>query len=328
MLFISKSTLLFLFITIAFNCKAQKVSPLIVTLTSASRLPEGNNGIAARYTGDLNITKDQDVIFADDFESYTQSNQVINHWDVLPHPKNINISTNSELIYGGKQALEIVIPQNTAEQSDGVNKLISPEQDVLFFRYYARFQSPFDVIGSSHNGASISAHYFDNNRATPGIPANGNNKFLVNLENWRGDSITPSPGHLNLYVYHPEQRTEYGDHFFPDGKVLPFTYIPYDFGKEFISRPQILTPLDQWFCYEYMVKANTPGLRDGRVAVWIDGKLVADFQNLRYRDIESLKIDRFGLSFHIKTNPKGVAKNYYDNVVAATSYIGPMVPVK
>jgi hypothetical protein len=77
-----------------------------------------------------------------------------------------------------------------------------------------------------------------------------------------------------------------------------------------------------------MVKANTPGKRDGRVAVWVDGKLVADFQNLRFRDIESLKIDRFALSFHIKTNPKEVTKKWYDNVVAATSYIGPMVPVK
>jgi hypothetical protein len=86
--------------------------------------------------------------------------------------------------------------------------------------------------------------------------------------------------------------------------------------------------LDHWYCNEYLVQANTPGIRDGRVAVWVDGKLVADFQNLRFRDIESLKIDHFGLSFHVKTNPKGVAKKWYDNVVAASSYIGPVVPAK
>ena len=322
------TVLILLFSILLINCKAQNATHVKEIDTLVNTLPEGNNGIAARHPGDLNITSDQAVIFADDFESYTNSNQVINHWDVLPHPKNINLSTSNDLIYGGKQSLEIVLPQNIKEQSDGINKKISPEQDILFLRYYSKFDAPFDVIGSSHNGSCISAHYFDNGRATPGIPANGTNKFLVNLENWRGDTLTPSPGHLNLYVYHPEQRTEYGDHFFPDGMVLPFSYTPFDFGKDFISHPLIITPLDQWFCYEYMVKANTPGKRDGRIAVWIDGQLVADFQNLRFRDIESLKIDHFGLSFHIKTNPRGPAKKWYDNVVAATSYIGPMVPVK
>ena len=236
-------------------------------VSSYAPLPEGNNGIAAKHPGDKGITNDPAVIFADDFESYTQSDQVINHWDVIPHPKNINISTDPELIFRGKQALEIVIPQNTAEQSDGVNKVVFPERDILFLRYYAKFQSPFDVIGSSHNGSGITAHYFDIGHATPGIPANGTNKFLVNLENWRGDEATPSPGHLNLYVYHPEQRTEYGDHFFPEGIVLPFSSTPFDFGPDFISRSPIITPLDQWFCYEFMVQANTPGKRDGRIAV-------------------------------------------------------------
>jgi len=58
-----------------------------------------------------------------------------------------------------------------------------------------------------------------------------------------------------------------------------------------------------------MVLANTPGQRNGRIAVWLDGKLVADFMNLRFRDIESLKIDRFQLCFHIRSNPNGETKN-------------------
>ena len=51
-----------------------------------------------------------------------------------------------------------------------------------------------------------------------------------------------------------------------------------------------------------------------------------DFPNLRLRDIDTLKIDRFGLSFHIGSNPAGETKKWYDNVVAATSYIGPVSP--
>jgi hypothetical protein len=74
-----------------------------------------------------------------------------------------------------------------------------------------------------------------------------------------------------------------------------------------------------------MVKANTPGLRDGRIALWLDGKLIADFPNLRLRETTALKIDRFAIDLHVKSNTLNVARKWYDNVVAATSYIGPMV---
>lgn len=325
----TKLILSLLFSTLLFiNSNAEKIKVAKTKSDSLNVLPEGNMGIASRHPGDKGIGDDPNVIFADDFESYKHSGEIDQRWDFISHASDTHITTDPNKAFSGKQALEFVIPQQTGEQSNGVDKFIYPERDVLFLRYYAKFHAPFDVIGSSHNGAGISAHYMVNQKATPGIPANGTNKFLVNLENWRGDSITPSPGHLNLYVYHPEQRDNYGDHFFTDGIVLPFSSTPYDFGKDFIKRPLIITPLDQWFCYELMVKANTPGKRDGRVAIWVDGKLVGDFQNLRFRDIESLKIDRAGVCFHIKTNPKGEAKKWFDNVVIADSYIGPMVPEK
>lgn len=133
-----------------------------------------------------------------------------------------------------------------------------------------------------------------------------------------------SPGLLNVYVYHPEQRSQWGDHFFPDGTVTPYDPNPFDFGPDFVPRSDIIPDLDRWYCYEYMVQANTPGDRDGRIAFWFDGQLAADFHNLRLRDIDSLTIDRFGLSFHIGSNSAGATHKWYDNVVAATSYIGPM----
>lgn len=282
-------------------------------------------GIASKYPGDKGIESEPDVIFADDFESHTQPSDLEKKWDAVYQMQEIRIATEPENIYAGQQALEFRVPQQNNELSNAVDKVLSQELDVLYLRYYSKFQPPYDVVGSSHNGSMISAHYFINGQATPGIPADGTNKFLVNLENWRGEVATPSPGHLNLYVYHPEQRSQWGDHFFPTGVVLPNSSMPGDFGTDFESRPDILTELDRWYCYEYMVRANTVGQRDGRVTVWVDGKLVADFGNLRFRDIESLKIDRFGLQFHIGSNPNGETKKWYDNVVAAKSYIGPMV---
>ena len=295
----------------------------------SAALPEGNTGIGSKHPGDVGIGADSDVIFADDFESYPTNSQgpdINKRWDAVYQNQYVGIATDAANVHGGKQALELTLPQGTAELSDGTDKILTDEQDTLYLRYYSKFEPPFDVVGSSHNGSSISAHYFNGNMATPGVPADGTNKFLVNLENWRGDATTPSPGQLNVYVYHPEQRSAYGDHFFPTGLVDPNTSIPFDFGPNFVSRPDVIPELGRWYCYEYMVRANTPGKRDGRIAIWLDGKVVADFGNLRFRDVATLKINRFGLSFHIKSNPSGEAKKWNDDVVAAKSYIGPVAP--
>jgi hypothetical protein len=292
--------------------------------TVSGALPEGNTGIAAKYPGDVGIAGDSAVIFADDFESYTNAADIGKRWDNMYQNQDIALATTAANVFAGKQALEFMLPQQTAELSDAVEKIVSPELDVLFLRYYSKFQPPYDVVGSSHNGSSISAHYEVGFQSTPGVPANGTNKFLANLEDWRGDAATVSPGDLNIYVYHPLQRSQWGDHFFPSGLVMPNTSIPFDFGPDFVSRPDLIPALDQWYGYELMVKANTPGKSDGRIAAWVDGKLVMDFPNLRLRDVASLTIDRFALCFHIGSNPSGQSKKWYDNVVAAKSYIGPL----
>jgi len=286
-------------------------------------LPSGNNGIAARYPGDSGIAADGAVIFADDFESYADASGLAANWNAGVY-HNARIATESDNVYAGSQSLEFYSPQQSDELSNGVARTVDPELDILFLRFYSKFDPSFDVTGSSHNGGGISAHYFVDGNATPGIPADGYNKYLIEFECWRGETADPSPGYLNIYIYHPEQRSQWGDHFFPNGDVMPNTSIPNNFGDEFAARPNIVPELGRWYAYEVMLKANTPGLRDGRIACWLDGELIADFPNIRLRDIDTLTIDRFGLSLHIGSNTVGETWKWYDNVVAATSYIGPV----
>ena len=288
-------------------------------------LPEGNSGIAAAYPNDDGIADDPAVVFFDDFESYADQTGLWDRWDNTFQQDQTRIATEAENIWAGAQAVEFTLPQQDVELSNAVVKVVSPERDVLFLRYYSKFSTPFDVVGSSHNGSSISAHYEDENgQSTPGIPADGMNKFLVAYENWRGEAETMSPGDLNVYVYHPLQRDNYGDHFFPTRLVMPNTSLPFDFGPDFIPRDDVIQELDRWYCYELMVQANTPGELDGRIAFWLDGVLAADFQNLRLRDIDTLTIDRFSVGLHAGSSVNGEQKKWYDNVVAADSYIGPM----
>src|SRR5262245_2312729 len=149
----------------------------LFALTSAEPLPEGNNGIAVRYPGDVEISSDPSVIFADDFESYGSAAGLPSMWNQAYHTANIRIVSESGNFYSGKQALEFTVPQQSSEVSNTLIKYVNPERDTLFLRYYAKFDGGFNVRGSSHNGSTISAHY-----CCPGVRADGFNKFFVSYE--------------------------------------------------------------------------------------------------------------------------------------------------
>jgi hypothetical protein len=289
-------------------------------VATAQSLPQGNSGIAARYPGDKEIVADPAVIFADDFESYTGTSALTAsaNWSNYYQASNTRIATGTGSFYAGAKALEFTMPQTNSEVANAVVKNLPVKQDVLFVRVYTKFEAGFDGTTEGHNGIRISGNY-----QGPGKIPNGQDFFLYTVENsvYYGEAY---PGFLNVYAYHPEQRSQWGDHFYPTGKVLPIDSQPGNFGPTFVARPNFTPQTDRWYSYEMMVKLNTPGQRDGRVAVWIDGSLVADFPNLRMRDTTSLKIDQVQLELHGKNNPVRADKKWYDNVVIAKSYIGPV----
>jgi hypothetical protein len=295
--------------------------------TPPPALPEGNAGIAAHYPGDAGIEKDPAVLFHADFEDCRTIADLTRKWDVMYHGENLHITQEPANVHSGHKALEMTIPKQEEPLSVDVGRNLAVHRDVLFLRFYSKFQKGYDLPRtSSHNNGSISSGYYPGGGATPGKRADGRNKFLVNYETEISSSgDPPAPGSLNIYIYHPEQRSDYGDHFYPDGTVMPNTSLPGNFGPHFVSRPNFVPETDRWYCFEFMLKVNTPGQRDGRVACWVDGKLIADFPNLRLRDLDTLKIDRFDVSLFIAHNSLRENKKWYDDVVAATSYIGPQV---
>jgi hypothetical protein len=294
---------------------------LVVIVARTDALPEGQ-GLAARYPNDIGIASDPAVIFTDDFESYGNGADLATRWTNVFQLSNVRIATESGGFVGGGKALEFTVPVTSSEVSNSVSRTINPELDVLFLRYYAKYDASFDVLGSSHNGGVISAHY-----CCPGQRSDGFNKFLVSYEASRFAAAKPNPGELNAYVYHPDMRDVYGDHFHPTGRIAPYASTPlFSFGPEFVSRSEVTPVRGRWYAYELMVKANTPGLRDGRIALWLDGTLIAEFPNLRLRDTSGLKIDRVALNMHVRAVTRTATKRWYDDVVAATSYIGPMMP--
>jgi len=303
----------------------------LLLLLQDAPLPEGDKGIAAKYPGDAGIAKDPAVVLHDDFEDVSKAEDLGRKWDAVFQMHCTRIAEEAANVNGGRKSLEFRVPKQETELANAVSKFLKEEREVLFLRYYSKYEKGFDQIGSSHNGATISAHYHKDGRATPGQRADGTNKFLICFENWRGEDKTKTPGDLNVYIYHPGQFDGFGDHFFPSGTVIPSSYNrsgAATFGKQFVGRQDIIPELDRWYCYEVMLKANTVGRKDGRVACWLDGKLIADFPGLRLRDVETLKIDHFGIGLHIGSNTRRENRKWYDDVVAATSYIGPIAKRK
>ena len=290
------------------------------TDTGTGTAPPPGEGIAALYPGDVGIVADPRVVFADDVESYGTATDLSSKWDAVYHE--VRIATEPDFVHAGGQSVEFTLPAQDVELMNTVANTLTTTYDTLYLRYYSKFDTTFDITGSSHNGGELSAGYYVDGNASPGIPADGTNKYLMAYEDWRGETTDASPGQQNVYVYHPEQRSEYGDHFFPDGSVSPYSPDAFDFGPDFVPRPAVTPELGRWIEYEVMLHANTPGQRDGRITCWMDGEIVADFGNLRFRDVDTLKIDHFSLSLHGKVNPVETRK-WYDDVVLATEYIGP-----
>jgi hypothetical protein len=274
-------------------------------------LPTGNAGIASQFPNDANIQNHASVLFADGFETYTSTSQLTSSGNFSNFYNNNAIDTS--VFFNGSKSLRVRMPQTTTGYGSGIEKFI-PEQDTLFMRVYERFQPDYAGIVDAHNGIEISGNY-----PGPGIRPNGSDFFLVLVENSRYLD-EGEPGYTNAYVYHPEQDDLYGEHWYPDGFVSNGTQ---SFGPFFVPRPRVIPARGQWICYEVMVKLNTPGQRDGRVAVWQDGNLIADWQNLRFRDTTSVRISKITMGNGGKSSSQQNDK-WYDNLVLATSYIGPM----
>jgi hypothetical protein len=163
-------------------------------------MPGGDTGIASKYPGDAGIAADPAVIFHDGFEDSSNAADLRKKWDAAVHHASfIRLAREPVNVHRGKKSLEFTVPQQGAELSNSVAKQFADGRDLVFLRYYSKFERGFDQVGSSHNGGVISARYVVNGKATPGIPADGKNKFLVSFENVRFEPATRSPGPLGIY---------------------------------------------------------------------------------------------------------------------------------
>eukprot|EP01084_Bolivina_argentea_P296645 510927_1 len=170
--------------------------------------------------------------------------------------------------------------------------------DEIYVRFYRRYESGYQM--QAHKSPGVYAMCCDPQEvAGAGNKPDGTDKFSTKV-------IVNDAGEPLLYSYHPDQEGIYGDALFQNLLTVQFKF-----------------DNDIWYCVEMMLKANTPGQRDGEVALWIDGKRIMHYTNMRFRDISSLKINRPLHSMYMSNNAQSVQTVWDDQIVWATQYVGP-----
>ena len=273
------------------------------TLGASARAEE--KGIAAKYPNDRGISKDKSVLLWDDFERGD-----LKRWDQSQNAATTAVYRGKKHVHAGKQSVQMtaVVPSSTG---GGLIKWFKPGLDRMHARFYVKFAKDCNYV--HHFVHIVAGRSKWGGFGKAGIRPNGTDFFSTGIEPAGRGRRFPPPGVWHFYTYWPDMRGRYGTGFSPD-KPIPI-------------------PRDRWICVEFMLKCNRAPKRDGEQAFWINGKLAGHFKDFRWRTTNDLKINAFWLLYYVtpealrRSRARSVTGRYrvwFDDVVVATKYIGPM----
>lgn len=180
-------------------------------------------------------------------------------------------------------------------------KRMGSEPEEIYFRYYLRFADDWKPeqggklpgIGGTYDRAGWG-----------GRPVNGKDGWSARgLFLGRKDGKTP----IGFYCYHVDMKGQYGSEWRWDIDHL---------GRLENNR---------WYGIEQYVKLNTPGKNDGILRGRVDGKLAFEKTDLRFRNVDTLKIETVWLNVYYggTWTAKSDYHLYIDDVAIARRPIEP-----
>jgi hypothetical protein len=306
------------------------------------RLPEGSSGIAARYPGDRGIERNPDIIFVEQFEEDSLET-VFKRWENVKGKEIMSLTTD---VPDGSTGLKSLMLRHIGGEGTGghLYRRLFPGYRQVFARFYVKFDK--DCAPIHHFGTHLGGF----NPSTPwpqggaGIRPDGAKRFTSGVEpygkSWRWDFHTYWQG---MHVH--GDGNYWGTPFMTGGKGPAVEH-------------------DRWICVEMMLKMNDPvDASNGEQAFWVDGKLQrekreggqvvshigkgfpkgqwtggwwrpdakskASFEGFHWRTVEELAVNYLWAYLYITKAPPGhVSKVWFDHIVVAKKYIGPMVPTR
>ncbi len=311
--------------------------------------PVSAQSLSEKYPGDVGIASDAGVLFVEDFEAPSVE-AVGKRWETAQRPEIMSLTDDVPRGSAGKQSLLITHVGGDEGNTGGhLYRRLDEGQEQVYARFYVKFDE--DCAPVHHFGTCIGG----NNPSTPwpsvkaGIPTDGAKAFWTGIEpfgdNWRWDFYTywcemrgsPPRGQTwgNCFVLDPKLKVERGrwicvevmvkmndvgetngeQAFWIDG--VPISHL----GKGF--------PKGKWVFDKFY-----PG-QDGDGVRWSNAKgdrehfTVAQggepFEGFRWRTSEELNVNFVWAYLYITKAPRGhVSKVWFDHIVVAKSYIGPI----
>ncbi len=288
---------------------------LILLFLPMSALAEA--GIASKYHKDQGIADDPAVVFSENFEkplSAISANWNGQRSDALSHSSDIPTAS------GGSKSIRM----EAIGISGTLYKPLDKNYDQLYFRFYVKFGgNVFHHTGGYIGGYNPPTNWPQGDAGMRGKRSNDDRLFVIGFEE-RDDQYL---GFYNNWIDMP-------------GPSWQGMY----YGRGLLKTEEIPLIPHQWYCVELMVKVNSaPDVKDGELALWMDGELIAHFrpgnpkgfwdqlggwhtdansppfEGFLWRDILS-----YGINWVKIQNYDAKPDVWFDDLVVATSYIGPI----
>lgn len=276
------------------------------------------NGIAQKYKQDIGLQNAPQVYYADNFNQYNLVHAVKTWFGLTSsawsNTGDLNFVDHTAVDHFSEEhGKALIVPFTTkfnlAQNLDYYfSKQNQQEPEDAYFRYYLRLDPNAFASGGGKlpgfSGTYESAGWGGRaNNGYNGWSARG--AFFAsmdkNLKKW------PSRLPIGSYLYEVDNKNKYG-------RTIPW-------GNE----KSLLIP-GRWYSIEQHLKLNTPNIANGILEVWIDGKKIVNRNNLHFRNTKELKIEKVWFNFYFGgvDKPKQNFEMYMDNIVIASSYIGPI----
>ncbi len=320
---------------------------LVLILSSLAQPAPADEGIASKYPGDKRIESDPVVVFVETFDSGS-IDAIVKRWESVRDKESLTLSSDVPDASGDGRSL---LMAHVGGKGTGAHlyRQLKPGHQKLYVRFYVKFdRNCFPIHHFFHVGGYHPATPWPQGGA--GERPRGNERFTVGVEPhgraWVWDYYTywmemrgsPPRGQTwgNSFIRNPKLKVErnkwicielmmkmndVGD---SNGEMSLWID-----GKQ-VSRLGKGFPKGKWVYDKFVPRQGGDGVR------WNDEKNGPDhltfpqggrpFEGFRWRRDEQLKLNFLWVLLYITKAPEGhVSKVWFDNIVVAKEYIGPIV---
>lgn len=306
-----------------------------------------HHGIAGRYIGDLGIGDDPAVIFSEDFED-ADLDEIGKRWDTVRDAEVMSFSDDVPKGSGGKHSFLI---SQLAEKGTGADlyRRLGEGYDNLYTRMYVKFAEDCEPV--HHFGTCVGG----NNPATPwpsvraGQPTDGNKSFWVGIEpfgqEWQWDYYaywcdmqgSPPRGQTwgNSFIHDESLKVRRG-HWTCIEQMVRMNDVGDSNGELalWIDGQQVSHlgkgfPRGKWTFDKFVPGADGESVRWNQARGDRESFQTAaggdPFDGFRFRTTQKLNANFLWLYLYItKGSPGHANRVWFDDVVVATEYIGPL----